>query len=48
MWVLLIFLAGATCGAFMQMWWQHYMDDTADSRSVQRFEHARRCGNRWL
>jgi hypothetical protein len=48
MMALLIFLAGATFGAFVTVWWQHYLGDTADLRSIRRHDEARRCGNRWL
>lgn len=48
MWTLLILLVGMTIGAYLNHWWRNYLDDTADTRSVQRFEQARRCGNRWL
>lgn len=45
---LAIFCIGAAVGAFAQAWWMSYMEDTADERSIHRYEQARRCGNRWL
>lgn len=35
------FLVGATVGSFLQLWWQGYIEDTRDERSIARHDRAR-------
>lgn len=47
---LAVFFIGGAFGAWICLWWTDYLDDTADERSIRRYDQARqaRCGNRWL